>query len=68
MSELLEYRQKSFSEYLRRDDVEQMKADAKAMEREVAQLDQEKKSVESRITALQDAQRRLQRFLDQLSL
>lgn len=66
-SELLAYRDKKFSELLRRDDLEQMKADAKSIEREIAGLGAEKKSLESRITALQDAQRRLVKFLEQVA-
>lgn len=65
--ELLSYRDKKFSDLLRREDLEQMRTDAKSIEREIARFADEKKSLESRISVLQDSQRRLVRFLDVVS-
>jgi len=67
MDDLLTYRDAKFSELLRREDLDKMRADAKSLELEIKKLGDEKKSVESRISVLQDSQRRLQRFLDVLS-
>ena len=66
LDDLLIWRDKKFSDLMQRSDLEQMKADAKSLERELAKLGDEKKSVESRIGVLQDSQRRLVRFLDLL--
>lgn len=66
-SELLTYRDKKFADLLKSDDLVKLKGDAKALEREIAELGEQKKVLESQITALQDAQRRLNRFLEQFS-
>ena len=67
IDDLLIYRDLKFASFLKSDDLVKLKADAEAIKRELAGLEAQKKSVESRIAVLQDSQRRLVKFLEQVA-
>lgn len=67
IGDLLVYRDLKFTTFLKSDDLLKLKSDAKAIEGEIKGLDDQKRSLDSRISALQESRLRLQRFLDVFS-
>ena len=65
--DLLAYRNLKFSTLLKAEDLQRLRADAEKLKLELAGLGVEKAATEAKITALSAAQRRLLKFLEQVS-